>query len=132
MDRVDVLVEYLVELRKEKGPTLTNQQAKKLEQNDKDQILYAARHQERLLTGPFRSPKKKAVYAGVESKKRFGSSGSAAQRTDWSRLIEMIFIRLCNIHSSPKQIEHQTFSRWSQILNDYKTIGQLIFEQWHY
>ncbi|XP_047226993.1 uncharacterized protein LOC124871598 isoform X2 [Girardinichthys multiradiatus] len=77
MDRVDVLAEYLVELRKEKGLTLTNQQANtivglwhKLEQNDKDRILYAARHQERLLTGRFRSPKKKAVYAGVESTKR--------------------------------------------------------------
>ncbi|XP_047244975.1 uncharacterized protein LOC124882564 isoform X2 [Girardinichthys multiradiatus] len=135
MDRVDVLAEYLVELRKEKGLTLTNQQANtivglwhKLEQNDKDRILYAARHQERLLTGRFRSPKKKAVYAGVESTKRcvLGSSGSAAQWPDCSRLIEMIFIRLCNIHSSPKKIGHQTFSRWSQILNDYKNIRQLI------
>ncbi|XP_047242400.1 uncharacterized protein LOC124880974 [Girardinichthys multiradiatus] len=135
MDRVDVLAEYLVELRKEKGLTLTNQQANtivglwhKLEQNDKHRILYAARHQERLLTGRFRSPKKKAVYAGVESTKRcvLGSSGSAAQWPDCSRLIEMIFIRLCNIHSSPQKIGHQTFSRWSQILNDYKNIRQLI------
>ncbi|MED6289149.1 hypothetical protein CHARACLAT_033361, partial [Characodon lateralis] len=135
MDRVDVLAEYLVELRKEKGLTLTNQQAntivglwQKLEQNEKDWILYAARHQERLLTGRFRSPKKKAVYAGVESTKRciLGSSGSAAQWPDCSRLIEMIFIRLCNIHSSPKKIGQKTFSRWSQILNDYKKIRQPI------
>ncbi|MEQ2282008.1 hypothetical protein AMECASPLE_036129 [Ameca splendens] len=38
----------------------------------------------------------------------------------------MIFMRLCNIHSSPKKIGHQTISRWSQILNDYKKIRQLI------
>ncbi|XP_056122518.1 uncharacterized protein LOC130100892 [Rhinichthys klamathensis goyatoka] len=57
MDRVDELAEYLVELRNEKGLTLTNQQAstivglwQNLEQHDKDRISYAARHQERLLT----------------------------------------------------------------------------------
>jgi len=135
MDRVDELAEYLVELRNEKGLTLTNQQAstivglwQNLEQHDKDRISYAARHQERLLTGRFRSPKKKAVFSGVESTKRcvLGSTGSAAQWPNCSRLVETIFIRLCNIHNSPKKIGHQTLSRWSLILNDYKKIRQLI------
>ncbi|XP_022061604.2 uncharacterized protein LOC110959137 [Acanthochromis polyacanthus] len=136
MDRVDELAEYLVELRMQTGLTLNNQQAstivglwQSLEQFDKDRIVYAARHQDRLLTGRFRSPKKKGVFTpGVESTKRcvLGSSGSPAQWLNCCRLSETIFVRLCNIRPSPKKMGQQSISRWSLILRDYKKIRQLI------
>ncbi|TWW63427.1 hypothetical protein D4764_03G0004350 [Takifugu flavidus] len=135
MDRVDELAEYLVELREQMGLTLNNQQVstilglwQSLDKFDKDRIVYAARHQDRWLTGRFRSPKKKAVLTpGVESTKRcvLGSSGSPAQWPNRCRLIETIFVRLCNIHTSPKEREHSV-SRWSLILQDYKKIRQLV------
>eukprot|EP00064_Thunnus_orientalis_P022462 superscaffoldBa00007576_g22659 len=136
MDSVDELAEYLVELRTETGLTLTNQQAstvvglwENLEQFDKDRVVYAARHQDRLLTGRFRSPKKKAVFTpGVESTKRcvLGSSGLPAQWPDCCHLVETIFVRLCNIHTSPPKMGQHSMSRWSLILQDYKKIRQLI------
>ncbi|XP_056880780.1 uncharacterized protein LOC130521167 [Takifugu flavidus] len=136
MDRVDELAEYLVELREQTGLTLNNQQVstilglwQSLVKFDKDRIVYAARHQDRLLTGRFRSPKKKAVFTpGVESTKRcvLGSSGSPAQWPNCCRLIETIFVRLCNIHTSPKKRGQHSISRWSLILQDYKKIRQLV------
>lgn len=68
MDRVDKLAVYLVELRSEAGLSLSNQQAstivdlwQNLEQHDKERIVYAARHQERLrwkaLKGVFLVPR---------------------------------------------------------------------------
>ncbi|TWW65814.1 hypothetical protein D4764_21G0007140 [Takifugu flavidus] len=113
MDRVDELAEYLVELREQTGLTLNNQQVstilglwQSLDKFDKDRIVYAARHQDRLLTGRFRSPKKKAVFTpGVE---------------------KTIFARLCNIHTSPKERGQHSVSRWSLILQDYKKIRQLV------
>ncbi|XP_076840651.1 uncharacterized protein LOC143485201 [Brachyhypopomus gauderio] len=111
MERVDELSEYLVELRTQTRLTLTNQQTttivslwQNLNQFDKNRLVYAARHQDRLLTARFRSPKKKAVFTpGVESTKRcvLGSSGSPAQWPDCCRLIKTIFVRLANIHRSP-------------------------------
>ncbi|TWW53881.1 hypothetical protein D4764_0223800 [Takifugu flavidus] len=118
-DRVDELAEYLVELREQTGLTLNNQQVstilglwQSLDKFDKDRIVYAARHQDRLLTGRFRSPKKKAVLTpGVESTKRcvLGSSGSPAQWPNCCRLIETIFMRLCNIHTSPKKEDNTAY-----------------------
>ncbi|XP_056885566.1 zinc finger protein 318-like [Takifugu flavidus] len=135
-DRVDELAEYLVELREQTGLTLNNQQVstilglrQSLDKFDKDRIVYAARHQDRLLTGRFRSPKKKAVFTpGVESTKRcvLGSSGSPAQWPNCCRLIETILVRLCNIHTSPKERGQHSVSRWSLILQDYKKIRQLV------
>ncbi|XP_048048328.1 uncharacterized protein LOC125269464 [Megalobrama amblycephala] len=136
MDRVDELAECLVELRTQTSLTLTSQQVativglwQNLDQFDKDRVMYAARHQDRLLTGRFRSPKKKAVFTpGVESTKRcvLGSSGSPAQWPNCCRLVEMIFIRLCNIHRSPKKQRKESLSRWELILRDYRRIRQLI------
>ncbi|XP_052450243.1 uncharacterized protein LOC128011639 [Carassius gibelio] len=136
MDRVDALAECLVELRTQTSLTLTNQQVativglwQNLDKFDKDRVVYAARHQDRLLTGRFRSPKKKAVFTpGVDSTKRcvLGSSGSPAQWPNCCRLVEMIFIRLCNIHRSPKKQRTESLSRWDLILRDYRKIRQLI------
>ncbi|XP_076848241.1 uncharacterized protein LOC143493605 [Brachyhypopomus gauderio] len=136
MERVDELAEYLVELRTQTSLTLTNQQTttivslwQNLNQFDKNRLVYAARHQDRLLTGRFRSPKKKAVFTpGVESTKRcvLGSSGSPAQWPDCCRLIESIFIRLANIHRSPKTLGKVSVSRWALMLEDYRKIRQLV------
>ncbi|KAL1265440.1 hypothetical protein QQF64_003467 [Cirrhinus molitorella] len=136
MGRVDELAECLVALRTQASLTLTNQQVativglwQKLDQFDKDRVTYAARHQDRLLTGRFRSPKKKAVFTpGVDSTKRcvLGSSGSPAQWPNCCRLVVMIFIRLCNIHRSPKKQRTESLSRWDLILRDYRKIRQLI------
>ncbi|XP_026143958.1 uncharacterized protein LOC113118756 [Carassius auratus] len=136
MDRVDALAECLVEMRTQTSLTLTNQQVativglwQNLDKFDKDRVVYAACHQDRLLTGRFRSPKKKAVFTpGVDSTKRcvLGSSGSPAQWPNCCRLVEMIFIRLCNIHRSPKKQRTESLSRWDLILRDYRKIRQLI------
>ncbi|KAB5574970.1 hypothetical protein PHYPO_G00215240 [Pangasianodon hypophthalmus] len=75
MDRVDSLADYLVEMRHQTGLTLSSQQVSEivaLWQNlldfDKQRVVFAARHQERLTTGRFRSPKKKAVFTpGIDS-----------------------------------------------------------------
>ncbi|XP_067308276.1 uncharacterized protein [Pseudorasbora parva] len=135
-DWVDELAECLVELRIETSLTLTNQQAativglwQHLDQFDKDRVMYAARHQDRLLTGRFRSPKKKAVLTpGVDSTKRcvLGSSSSPAQWPNCCRLVEMIFIKLCNIHQTPQKQQTESLSRWDLILLDYRKIQQLI------
>ena len=95
---------------------------------DQQKVVFAARHQDRLLTGRFRSPKKKAEFTpGVESVRRcsISSSASPAQWPDCCRLVE---VRLCNIHKSPskkgKMDKHLT--RWTLILQDYRRIRQLI------
>lgn len=96
---------------------------------DKQRVKFAARHQDRLTTGRFRSPKKKAVFTpGVDSLKRsvLASTASPAQWPDCCRLVEAIFIRLCRIHRSPRKKEKVTLSRWSLVLQDYRKIRQLI------
>lgn len=96
---------------------------------DKQRIRFSARHQDRLTTGRFRSPKKKAVFTpGVDSLKRsvLASSASPAQWPDCCRLVEAIFTRLCQIHRSPRRKGKGSLSRWSLILEDYRKIRQLI------
>ena len=91
--------------------------------------MFAARHQSRIDTGRFRSPKKRQEFTpGVESVKRAALTTSAplAQWPDCSRLMETIFIRLCNIHRSPKKRGTGTVSRWDLILQDYRAITQRI------
>ncbi|XP_067281054.1 uncharacterized protein [Pseudorasbora parva] len=136
MDRVDRLAEYLVELRTSTGLTLSRHQVddivclwQSLLDYDKQRVKFSARHQDRLTTGRFRSPKKKAVFTpGVDSLKRsvLASTASPAQWPDCCRLVEAIFIRLCHIHQSPKKKGKGSLSRWSLILNDYRKIRQLI------
>ncbi len=72
MDCVDSLAEYLVGLWNHTGLTLNNQQVSNiisLWQNllpyDQQRVVFAARHQDRLITGKFRSPKKKAEFTPV-------------------------------------------------------------------
>ncbi len=125
-----------MELHTQTSLTLTTQQVativglwQNLDKFDKDRVVYAARHQDRLLTGRFRSPKKKAGFTpGVDSTKRcvLGSSSSPAQWPNCCCLVEIIFIRLCNIHRSPKKLWTESLSRWDLILCDYRRIRQLI------
>ncbi|KAK0131748.1 hypothetical protein N1851_033466 [Merluccius polli] len=136
LDRVDRLAEYLVGVRNQTSLALSNQDVssivgmwKDLLPYDQQKVVFAARH--RLLTGRFRTPKKKAEFTpGVESVRRcsIASSASPAQWPDCCRLVESIFVRLCNIHKSPskkgKMDKHLT--RWTLILQDYRRIRQLI------
>ncbi|XP_052429269.1 uncharacterized protein LOC127970642 [Carassius gibelio] len=131
---VDKLAEYLVELRGHKALSLTNQEAstiielwQNLADQDKQRVVYAARHQKRLLSGRFRVPKRPTKTPGVESTIRsvLGASSAPAQWPDCCRLVETIFIRLCNTHPSPKRKGKGTLSRWSLILQDYMRIRQL-------
>lgn len=137
MDHVDGLAEYLVGLRNHTGLTLNNHQVSTiigLWQNllpyDQQRVVFAARHQDRLVAGRFRSPKKKAEFTpGVESLKRcvLGSTASPAQWPDCCRLVEAIFVRLCRLYKSPKKQQGQkTLTRWTLILQDYRNIRQLI------
>lgn len=96
---------------------------------DKQRVVFAARHQSRLDTGRFRSPKKRQEFSpGVESVKRHALTTTAplAQWPDCCRLIETIFIRLCAIHRSPKKKGNGTVSRWDLILADYRKIRRCI------
>ncbi|KAI4796460.1 hypothetical protein KUCAC02_026962 [Chaenocephalus aceratus] len=127
MDRVDSLAECLVELRNQLTMVLTNQQ--NLLDYDKQRVVVAARHQSRLNTGRFRSPKKKQEFTpGVESLKRHALTTTAplAQWPDCCRLIEAIFVRLCVIHRSPRKRGTGTVSRWDLILEDYRKIRRRI------
>ncbi len=65
---------------------------------------------------------------GVDSTKIcvLGSSGSPAQWPNCCHLVEIIFIRLCNIHRSPKKQQTESLSRWNLILRDYRRIWELI------
>ena len=110
MDRVDNL-EYLVELRQEPSLTLSNQQAGtivSLWQNllpyDQQRVGFAAQFQDRLNQGQFRSPKKRE------------------QWPDCCRVVETMFVRLCQVHKSPKKGK----SRWDLIVEDYERIRQLV------
>ncbi|KAJ8351895.1 hypothetical protein SKAU_G00233710 [Synaphobranchus kaupii] len=136
MDRVDSLAEYLVGLRTETGQTLNNQQASTiiaLWQNllpyDQQRVAYAARHQVRLTTGRVRCSKKKPDFTpGVESMTRcvLGSTGSPAQWPNSCRLVESIFVKLCDIHKSHKKQGNYALTRWTLILRDYSKIRQLV------
>lgn len=132
---MDKLAEYLVELRGHTALSLTNQEAntiialwQNLNDQDKQRVVYAARHQKRLLSGRFKVPKRPTQTPGVESTIRsvLGASSAPAQWPDCCRLVETIFVRLCTIHPSPKRKGKGTLSRWSLILQDYRRIRQLV------
>ncbi len=96
---------------------------------DKQRVVFAARHQSRLDTGRFRSPKKRQEFTpGVESVKRHALTTTAplAQWPDCCRLIETIFFKLCAIHKSPKKKGIGTVSKWVLILEDYRKIRRRI------
>ncbi|KAI9541439.1 hypothetical protein NQZ68_029808 [Dissostichus eleginoides] len=130
------LAECLVGLRNQLTMVLTNQQVSNivaLWQNlldyDKQRVVFAARHQSRLDTGRFRSPKKRQEFTpGVESLKRHALTTTAplSQWPDCCRLIEAIFVRLCVIHRSPRKRGTGTVSRWDLILEDYRKIRRCI------
>ncbi|MEQ2316856.1 hypothetical protein AMECASPLE_036719 [Ameca splendens] len=91
---VDRLAEYLVGLREQTSLCLTNLQADsitelwlRLDDEDKQRVVYAARHQDRLLSGHFRTPKKPSKTPGVESTTRclLGASSAPAQWPDCCR-----------------------------------------------
>ncbi|XP_038551682.1 disheveled-associated activator of morphogenesis 1-A-like [Micropterus salmoides] len=136
LDKVDSLAEYLVELRNQTALYLNNQQVstivalwQNLPDHDRQRVVFAARHQSRLDTGRFRSPKKRQEFTpGTESVKRHALTTTAplAQWPDCCRLIETIFVRLCAIHHSPRKKGTGTVSRWDLILLDYRKIRQLI------
>ncbi|XP_036943223.1 uncharacterized protein LOC119013024 isoform X5 [Acanthopagrus latus] len=132
---VDRLAEYLVKLREQTSLYLTNQQTsaiialwEKLDEGDKQRVIYAARHQGRLLSGRFRTPKKPSQTPGVESTTRcmLGASSAPAQWPNCCRLVENIFIRLCDLHQGPVRKGKGADSRWSLILRDYHKIRQLV------
>ncbi|MEQ2317131.1 hypothetical protein AMECASPLE_039655 [Ameca splendens] len=132
---VDGLAEYLVELREQISLCLTNLQADsitelwlRLDDEDKQRVVYAARHQDRLLSGRFGTPKKPSKTPGVETTTRcvLGASSAPAQWPDCCRLVETIFIGLCGLHSALKRKGKGAESRWSFILKDYRKIRDLV------
>ncbi|XP_062308973.1 uncharacterized protein LOC134013581 [Osmerus eperlanus] len=135
MDRVDRLAECLVELRHQTNMTLHNQQVSNivglwqdLLDYDKQRVVFAARHLDRLIKGRFRHKKKVEFTPGVESVERcvLGSTGSPAQWPDCCCLVEAIFVRLSDIHKSPRKQGKNCMSRWTLILQDYRKVRHLI------
>ena len=78
LDRVDALTTTIVGLLDLKGfvipqavETALIQQWQQLKQVDKDRVAYAARHQDVLSKGRFRSPKKRATFvSGADTSAR--------------------------------------------------------------
>lgn len=95
---------------------------------DKQRVVFAARHLDRLIKGRFRTKKKVEFTPGVESVERcvVGSTGSPAQWPDCCRLVEAIFVRLSDIHKSPRKQGKSYMSRWTLILQDYRKVRKLI------
>ena len=132
LDRVDRLAEYLVGLKSQTSLALSNRDVgvivglwEDLLPYDQQKAVYAARHQDRLLTGRFRSPKKKGEFtSGVDSLRRctITASASPAQWPSCCRLVDAI----CTLHPSPTKKGKGYLSRWSLILRDYRRIRQLI------
>lgn len=132
---VDRLAKYLVGLREQTSLCLSSQQAStiihlwnNLNEGDKQRVFYEARHQERLLSGWFRTPKKPSKTPGVESTTRcmLGASSAPAQWPNCCRVVECIFLRLCNLYPGPVRKGKGAHSRWSLILRDYRKIRQLV------
>ncbi|XP_035988145.1 uncharacterized protein LOC110367754 isoform X4 [Fundulus heteroclitus] len=132
---IDRLADYLVGLRLQTSLRLTDLQAdritelwQRLDDGDKQRVVKAERHQERLLTGRLRSPKKRSKTPEVESPTRcvLAAGSAPAQRPDCCRLVEAIFIRLCGLHPAPKRKGKGAESRWSLILRDYHKIRELV------
>ncbi|MEQ2218875.1 hypothetical protein XENOCAPTIV_009338, partial [Xenoophorus captivus] len=129
------LAEYLVGLREQISLCLTNLQAdcitelwQRLDDGDKQWVVYTPRHQDRLLSGRFCTPKKPLKTPGVESTTRcvLSASSAPAQWPNYCRLVETIFIQLCGLHPSPKRKGKGAESRWSLILWDYRKIRDLV------
>ena len=132
---MDRLAEYLVKLREQTSLCLSNHQASRiitlwesLDDGDKQRVIYAARHQARLLSGRFRTHKTPSNTPGVDSTTRcvLGASSAPAQWPDCCRLVESIFKRLCSLHPSPRRKGKRADTRWSLILRDYRRIRQLV------
>ncbi|XP_030285879.1 uncharacterized protein LOC115589227 [Sparus aurata] len=132
---VDRLAEYLVKLREQTSLCLTKQQTsaiialwEKLDEGDKQRLIYEARHQGRLLSGRFRTQKKPSQTPGVESTTRhmLSASSAAAQWPNCCRLVENSFNRLCNLHQGPVRKGKGAVTRRALILRDYHKIRQLV------
>ena len=104
LERVDRLAEYLVGLRSQTSLALSNRDVgiivglwEDLLPYDQQKAVYHARHQDRLLTGRFRSPKKKGEFtSGVDSLRRctITASASPAQWPSCCLLVDAICVRL--------------------------------------
>ncbi|MEQ2180008.1 hypothetical protein GOODEAATRI_031103 [Goodea atripinnis] len=90
----------------------------KLDDRDRQLVVYAVQHQDRLLSGHFRTPKKPSKTPGMESTTRcvLGASSTPAQWPDCCRLVETILIRLCGLHPAPKRKDKRAKSLLSLIL----------------
>ncbi|XP_066535837.1 uncharacterized protein [Hoplias malabaricus] len=128
---VERLAEYLVELRNPTTMALTSEQAntildmwQNLDTWDKQRILYIAQLQDRLLNGHFQA----ISMPGLESRTNcdLGTSASSTEWPDCCRLVEAIFVRLCNIHCSHQEKNEGTMKQWTLILQDYRTIRRLL------
>ncbi|XP_072533111.1 uncharacterized protein [Salminus brasiliensis] len=131
---VERLADQLVELRNLTTVTLTNQQVRtiidlwqNLDSWDKQWIVYVALHKDQLTTGHFQSPEKEDnLTPGIENTTRCTLQASSSTHPDCCRLVEAIFVRLCNIHSSPSKKDEETMTHWTLILQDYRKIRELL------
>ncbi|KAK5618927.1 hypothetical protein CRENBAI_007684 [Crenichthys baileyi] len=124
---LDRLAEYLEGLQEQTSLCLTNVQADCIPEiwdgwmtGTSSGLVYAARHQDRLLSGRFCSPKKPSKPPGVESTMCcvLGASSAPAQWPDCFGLVETIFNRLCSLHPALKRKGKRAESQWSLISRD--------------
>ncbi|XP_030195053.1 uncharacterized protein LOC115530022 [Gadus morhua] len=113
-DKVQDLAAYLVGFRE--ASYLTQLQVTQviqlwttLSDCDKRWVNYQPCHQERLLHGSFKAPKRSGVTPGVESVKRWliGHPGGPAQWPATSRLVEAMCKTLCTLHKTTKCFQPQ-------------------------
>ena len=131
------LADYLFSLREQKEP-LSNHQAlqimrlwNNLSEFDKKPTVPLPRHKARLTTGSattFKVRSKSTCVPGVDSVKRafHGSEGGVAQRPDSNRYMELLIIKLCEVHPSTVKVDQKRIDRWNLVGRDYCHIRELI------
>ncbi|XP_077396008.1 uncharacterized protein LOC144032178 [Festucalex cinctus] len=123
----------LVELRN-KGYVTQGQVAKikalwqQLHEHDKAPPAPLPPRKQPLVQGRFKSRASRGTHLGSEetAKRLFiGKGTEAAHSPSASRLVEAVFIRLCNVHSQNKSLCGVRMSRWGLVLRDYSHIRDL-------
>ncbi|XP_028994875.1 uncharacterized protein LOC114848508 [Betta splendens] len=81
----------------------------------------------RLVTGRFKSSRSSSI-AGVDSVQRsfLGKGAGAAQSPKVSRLVEAIFLKLCDVHSEGRSLGGVQDSRCASVLRDYNTTRDVV------
>ncbi|XP_026185340.1 uncharacterized protein LOC113143926 [Mastacembelus armatus] len=99
----------------------------KLTDRDKAAVSFPPCHQDRLVKGRFKTSRS-AHTPGVDSVQRafLGKGAGAAQTPKASRLVEAMFVELCQVHYEGRTIAGVRVNRWGVIMREYNTIRDIV------